>query len=307
MSSLTTCANPEHPPLRGYLYAALVVTMWTGFILVSRAGGISSLSAWDMIAIRYAIAAAIVLPCWWFGQRVALLNGRLALLAATGGLGYAVLAFGGFKLAPAAHAAILLPGLLPLAVALSARALLGEVPSAGRVVGLLVVASGMVCLVMDGFKGSIAVLHGDLLMIGASVCWACYTVLIRRWGISPWEATVSVVLLTAFVYLPIYLIALPKHLASAPWSDIATQAVYQGVVATVIQMLLYVRTIALIGPTRLGLLMALVPGLAGIAAVPLLDEALSPWELAALALVCLGAWQGNRRTRTESRRKPCLT
>ena len=117
----------------------------------------------------------------------------------------------------------------------------------------------------------------------------------------------SVVMLTAFVYLPIYLIALPKHLASAPWSDIATQAVYQGVIATVIQMLLYVRTIALIGPTRLGLLMALVPGLAGIAAVPLFDEALSPWELAALALVCLGAWQGNRRTRTEPRKKPCLT
>lgn len=307
MTSLAAQENWELPPLKGCLYAALVVAIWTGFIVVSRAGGISPLTAWDVIAVRYATAAAILLPFWWFRRRIALVSGRLVLLAAVGGLGYATLAFAGFKLAPAAHAAVLLPGLLPFAIALSAWVLLGEVPSANRVVGLLVIASGVVSLVTDSFAGNLAVPQGDLLMVGASICWACFTVLLRRWAVSPWDATIGVTLLTAFVYLPTYLIALPKQMASAAWSDIAIQAVYQGLIATIIQMVLYVRAIALIGPTRLGMLMALVPGLAGIAAVPLLNEPLSPSAFVGLVLVCLGAWLGNRQNTSKPRRKPCPT
>jgi drug/metabolite transporter (DMT)-like permease len=307
MTSLTTHENLELPLLKGYLYAALIVAIWTGFILVSRVGGISPLTAWDVIAVRYATAAVILLPFWWFRRRVPLVSGRLILLASVGGLGYAVLAFVSFKLVPAAHAVVLLAGLLPFAVALFAWLLLGEVLSANRLVGLAIIASGVACLVMYVFSGKAAVMHGDLLMVGASACWACYTVLLRRWAVSPWDATIGVTLLTALMYLPFYLIALPKHMVSASWSDIATQAVYQGLIATIIQMVLYVRTIELIGPTRLGMLMALVPGLAGIAAVPLLNEPLSPWVLAGLVLACLGAWFGNLRNIINQRKKPCLT
>ncbi|MHB8912686.1 MAG: DMT family transporter [Lysobacter sp.] len=307
MTSLTKHEDLVHPPLKGYLYAALIVAIWAGFIVVSRAGGISPLTAWDVVAIRYATAAAILLPFWWFRRRVALVTGRLVVLAAVGGLGYAVLAFASFKLAPAAHAAVLLPGLLPFAVTLSAWCLLGEVPGASRLVGLAIIASGVASLVMDVFDGNAAVLHGDLLMVGASVCWACYTVLLRRWAVSPWDATIGVTLLTALVYLPVYLIALPKQVVSVSWSDIAIQAVYQGLIASIIQMVLYVRTIALIGPTRLGMLMALVPGLAGIAAVLLLNEPLSLWVLTGLVLVCFGAWLGNRPNIINPRRKPCPT
>ena len=305
--SSATHHHAHHPPLKGYLYAALVVAIWTGFILVSRVGGVSQLTSWDVIAIRYLTAAGVLLPFWWFRRRVALMNRRLWLLAAMGGLAYAVLAFASFKLAPAAHAAVLLPGLQPFAVALVAWWLLGEVPHATRQRGLAIIAGGVACLAVDVFLGNRAVFQGDLLMVGAAACWACYSVLLRRWAVSPWDATLGVTLLTALVYLPIYLLALPKQLALAPWGDIALQSVYQGLVVTIIQMLLYVRTVALIGPTRLGMLMALVPALAGIAAVPLLGEALSLWVLAGLGLVCLGAWLGNRKPVVKPGNPSCLT
>lgn len=295
------------PPLRGYLHALMVVVIWTGFILVSRAGGISRLSSWDVIAIRYLTAASLLLPFWLFRRRVALMNRKLFVLAGLGGLGYAVLAFASFKLAPAAHAAVLLPGLQPFVVALLAGCLLGEIPNRTRALGLGVIAAGVACLVVDGFGGGAGVLRGDALMVGATVCWACYSVLLRRWAVSPWDATLAVTLLTALVYLPIYVLLLPKQLAAASWSDIATQAVYQGLIATIIQMLLYVRTVALIGATRLGMLMALVPGLAGVAAVPLLGEPLAPWVLAGLVLVSLGAWLGNRQAVVKPKRVPCPT
>ncbi len=295
MTSFASPAERAHPPALGYVYATLVVAIWTGFILVSRAGGVSMLTPWDVIAIRYATAAALLLPFWWFHRRIVLFNRRRVSLAMLGGLGYAVLAYASFKLAPAAHAAVLLPGLQPFAAALAAWFLLGETPGATRRAGLALIAGGIVCLGADVLRGESAVLRGDLLMVGASLCWACYSVLLRRWALSPWDATLAVTLLTALVYLPVYLVALPKQLHQAPWPDIAVQAVYQGVVATIVQMVLYVRTIALIGPTRLGMWMALVPGLAGVTAVPLLGETLSGWTALGLGLVGLGAWLGNRR------------
>ncbi len=294
MSSLTTTLDVPNTPLRGYFYAALVVAIWTGFILISRAGGISPLTSWDIVAIRYATAASVLLPFWWVRRRIRLFQARLILLAFLGGLGYAVLAFASFKLAPAAHAAILLPGLLPFSIALSAWLLIKEVPSTNRLIGLAIIALGVASLSVDVFGNKPGVMHGDLLMVAASLCWAFYTVLLRRWAVSPWDATIAVTLLTAVVYLPIYLLVLPKHLQAASWSNIATQAVYQGIIATIIQMFLYIRTIELLGPTRLGMLMALVPVLAGISAVPILNESLSSWALLGLVLVGLGAWLGNR-------------
>lgn len=308
MTAQPAPADSAHPPLRGYLYAALIVAIWSGFILVSRAGGISPLTSWDVIAIRYATAAAVLLPFWWFRRRVALRNRRLLALAGLGGLGYGVLAFASFKLAPAAHAAVLLPGLQPFAVTLAAWWLLAQAPDRARRIALLVIAAGVACLAVDVLRGHAAALQGDLLMLGASACWACYSVLLRRWQVTPWDATLGVTLLTAVLYLPVYLLALPHQIALASWSDIAAQAVYQGIVATIVQMLLYVRTVALIGPTRLGLWMALVPALAGVAAVPLLGESLSAWVLTGLVLVSLGAWLGNRRPIIQpSKEEPCPT
>ena len=53
--------------------------------------------------------------------------------------------------------------------------------------------------------------------------------------------------------------------------------------------------------------MALIPGLAGFAAVPLLHELLSLWTFTGLLLVGLGAWIGNRLLVSKSKEKSCLT
>ena len=49
---------------RGYLYAALTVAVWSGFILVSRLGGKSPLTGWDVTALRFGTAALVLLPVW---------------------------------------------------------------------------------------------------------------------------------------------------------------------------------------------------------------------------------------------------
>lgn len=69
-----------------------------------------------------------------------------------------------------------------------------------------------------------------------------------------------------------------KGITIAPWFDLILQGFYQGVIATVVAMLLYLRAVASVGPAARGALMALVPVISRLAALPLLQESLLPQE-----------------------------
>ena len=84
----------------GYFYGLAAVFIWTGFILVSRMGGISELSAYDVIAVRYITCAGILLPIWLFVYPFRLFKPKLIMTALVGGLAYALFTFKGFQLAP---------------------------------------------------------------------------------------------------------------------------------------------------------------------------------------------------------------
>lgn len=278
----------------GYAYAAATVLIWSGFVLLSRMASKSSLNGNDLTALRYATAAAILLPAWWFKWRVPLFQVRMLLLALIGGLGYALTAYWSFHFAPAAHGAVLLSGMLPFFVAAAAWLILREPPRAALRHALLCIAAGVACLALHSLDGLAQSWPGDLLMLAASACWAVYSVLVRRWGYAPAETTIGVALLSALVFLPVYCLLLPKGIASAPLSAVITQALYQGVFVAIIAMVMYMQAMARLGPLKLGTAMATVPAIAGIGATLLLGEPFSLWLVAGLVLTSVGAWLGTR-------------
>ena len=80
------------------------------------------------------------------------------------------------------------------------------------------------------------------------------------------------------------------------------QGLYQGLGPTIIAMILFLRAVAILGAERVGALVALVPVLAGVISVPVLNEPLTGWLVAGLLLVSGGAWLASRplRQRSES-------
>jgi len=134
-------------------------------------------------------------------------------------------------------------------------------------------------------------------MLSASVAWASYSVLARKWPHDPWLLTRFVALASAGVYLPVYLIWLPKGLDHVSTGMLVFQGLYQGIGPTIVAMILFLRAVAILGAERTGALVALVPVLAGLAAVPLLGEPLTVWLVAGLALVSSGAWLASRPIR----------
>lgn len=282
--------------LRGYLAAAATLVMWTGFSLFSRYAGKSVLTPYDVFALRLSVAALVLLPFAprFLGQG-AWRDQRLWLLASLGSLLYCLVVYTGFRYAPAAHGAILLSGMQPFLISAIVLAVDGIRPNRMRSLGLIGIATGIACAAVPYFNvWSPEVVFGDLLIFSGSVLWAIYSVLAKRWGYSPWTLTCAVALIPALLYLPIYALFLPKALAEAPLALIVTQGLYQGIVATILAMLAYLKAISILGTERAAVFLALVPITTGLAAVPLLGETLTGWLLSGLVFVSLGSFVASR-------------
>lgn len=213
-------------------WPALLATLsiWTGFILVSRAAGKGILTAWDVTALRLGMGSFIAL---FFLPRVALPPVKtMLLLALFGGIGYACFIYSGFRLAPAVHGAVLAPGCLPFATAIVAWLWLKKLPNRRQMLALLGVLIGIILIATDTLSASGQItgwqLVGDLLFICASFSWAIFTLLLRQNPMPPLAATVATVLGGALLYLPFWWFLLPSKLSSAAHSEIALQALYQG-------------------------------------------------------------------------------
>jgi drug/metabolite transporter (DMT)-like permease len=281
---------------KGYLFGISAALIWCGFILASGMGGVSELSSYDVIAIRYATCTAILLPVWLYfnvtGHPLgfSLINLKLFITSVVGGLAYALCTFKGFELAPASHAAVLLPGLIPLLIIGLAIVVNKEVPSVAKLIGMLIIALGICLLLLGQLTQQTGISQGHVLLSLGALCWAVFTILIKRWDITPWQATVSLALITCVLYLPVYVLWLPKNLSVNVLGDIALQMVYQGIMATIIQMALYVRAVQLIGASSMGALMAIVPVVSGVSAIIIFNEVASSELIVGLVLVSLGAW-----------------
>lgn len=278
----------------GYLFAAGTILIWSGFVLMARLGGISLLNPFDITALRFGVAASLLLPVWLFWKPVPLFNRRMLALALTGGIAYSLVVYTAFRHAPAAHGAVLISGLLPFFVPLFALLILREPLRSGLRLALPVIALGMGFLGMDIFSRGENTLPGDALLVLSSIIWAIYTIVAKRSGFDPWQLTIGSALLSALIFLPVYFLFLPKAIMSAPWTDILAQGFYHGVVVVIIAMVFYMAAMSRLGPARLGSCMALVPAIAGLGSSLIPGESLSIWLVAGLLLTSLGAWLGTR-------------
>ena len=143
----------------GRLAAVITVLIWTSFIIVARASASHVLLPLDIACARIIGASCVLLPwAWWLmrearqrGEQLGSLFGLsplpLHITVKTGMLGgflYAMLAYIGFFYAPAGHAAVLMPGSLPLWTSLLMWLFLRKHIDMNRAIGLgMIVCCGI--------------------------------------------------------------------------------------------------------------------------------------------------------------------
>jgi drug/metabolite transporter (DMT)-like permease len=299
----------------GLACAITVLLIWTSFILIARVSAKGHLSPFDIAFVRFVFSGLFVLPFligrgrWLLNQlgpnpRVALQRG--AILAATAGIGYCSFAYSGFFFAPVSHAAVLLPGSLPLHTAVFAALLLGERFGRARLAGLAAIVGGDLLIggtsLLQALSGDPA-WKGDVLFLGAAMTWGLYSVLCRRWHLNAVPATCAIAIGCLLGYVPLFALGaaagwIPTKLASAPWSEIAFQAVYQGGFAMLVAGVAFTQVVKTFGPVRTTMITAVVPVLATLLAVPLLGESLTATAVVGLLCVTLGLVIGVRAQKT---------
>ena len=286
-------------PEAGYVLAAVTLLIWASFVVVSRVGGQTPLTIFDIAALRIGTAALVLSP-WWVPRLLRASARRLTwtqslLFAGLAGIGYPLLAYAGVKFAPASHGAVLISGVLPMFTALLALMLMGERPSPTRIAGLVLITAGVATLFGSQLTGAIVdarVVTGDLILLAASFTWGLFTVLLKRWAVRAFDVTLGVVAVSAMLYLPVYLVLLPKNIAAATMPQIALQAVFQGVVVVCVALWTYTKAAELIGPVRLVIMLAGVPVVGVLLSVGLLGETLGMGAALGATLVFLGALLG---------------
>lgn len=272
----------------GLVCAFGVTLVWAAFLLSSRLAAKQELTPWDTAALRYLGSFAVALPiCLWRGFP-RLPPGRALALVATAGFGFPLFAYAGFTFAPAAHGAVLLPGLLPFAAAALWWWAFGEGWSRRRTLSLLLVAGGVALLALDTFGKHPGAWRGDLLFVGGCLSWTAYMGLVRRWGLGALDATLAVALLAAPLYLPVWWLLLPSNLGAVPPGAAAFQLVQQGALSVILAGFLFTQAMVKLGGPTTTAITSVVPAMVALGAWPLLGEALGPAGLAGVALVTAG-------------------
>src|SRR5262245_44256053 len=139
----------------GAFYGLTAVSIWAGCLVVGRLGVQTSLTPWDIAALRFGVAGVILLP---YLVRQGLALDRLGWIGLGGlvlrGVPTVLLANTGLLFAPAAHAGALFPGVMPLMVALLAAGILGEAFTTTKRIGFALILVSVLGIVW-GAGGSI--------------------------------------------------------------------------------------------------------------------------------------------------------
>lgn len=265
--------------LAGLLIGLLASTIWGGHAAVARLAltgqGIHVL---DLLFCRYVPAALLLLPLIW-RDRAAMRNlgwRRISALFLFGGMGNLILFVGALQYAPATHGATIAPMTNPVAGALLAWWLLRERPTPGRVAALAAMLAGVLLIAWDGLGMHPGAWRGDLMLVGAGATWAMFTILLRRWQVPAIPATAAVTLVSVPFALPPFLYFRAEAFFALPTSLVIWMMVAQGVLLGVVSMLLFARSVEMLGATRASTLSVVVPVMGLIASALLLGETIGP-------------------------------
>lgn len=281
------------PQKQGYLYVLITMCIWGGFTLAARLSASWGISAWDLTALRFLLAFAILMPILIYKKDTAFLwKKEPFILAMLGGVIYCLSAYSAFHYAPAAHAAIFLNGCIPLCTAAAAYALFQQAFDRHTWISLIIMLAsiGAMSLLLYMQTGQAFGL-GDLLFFISAVWWGIFTVLLRQWKLSAWHAMSGVAIWSAVIYVPVYLLFLPKHLSEPAPVHLIAQVLFHGIFVVIIATLTYIEAIKRLGAFKAGSIVTLAPFIAAILAVPLLHEPLSGAMVFGLIGMGIGALQ----------------
>jgi drug/metabolite transporter (DMT)-like permease len=260
---------------------------------------------------RFTIASLILVPlaAWQArkGGRTFPLPGNFRQLTGLFSLGltgvflYNAVFFTGLKLTSAGNGALIV-AINPLVTAILSALWLRERVSAGQAAGLLLSLLGVSVVISRGsleLFSTLAFNRGDLIMLGAPLCWALYSILGKKMlrSFTPLAATAYAACFGALLLVPAALLehaALGGPLPGFSW--LGWLAVLQlALLGTVVGFVWWYEGVQAIGTARAAAFVNLVPLFGTVLAALVLGERIMAAQIWGGFLVVVGVYWGSRQ------------
>ena len=265
----------------GLIAGISVVFIWSFWLVVTRSGISSTLTIYDFAAFRYGLSSLIALPVVLYfkpWQTMSFL--RVIVITFLLGPIYILCVFSGFIYAPASHGGIFMNGLMPFFTLIFGFFLLKQQIFFQQMFGAATILFGACLAVYDGLELNFSnTWIGDIFFIIGAIFFSIYVVLSRLWNVTMTQLLFCGSVINAIIYLPIYLIFLPKGLAEAPNEILLLQMIYQGFVPNLIGIFFITYASQKIGSASIAAILSSVPPIGSVLGLLILGEllGLSGW------------------------------
>lgn len=307
---MPTASDSSITSSRGGLANLLILILppmfWAGNFVVGRAvnGVIPPLT---LSFGRWLIALLCILPFAWQTMRrdrLRYLNIRwqLLLISAIGVGAFNTLIYTGLTTTTATNA-LLLNSFIPILIVLFGALFYHQHLSLRQGIALLTSFSGVLIIVSQGQwqrLSSLSFSQGDLIIFSAMVCWALYTLWLRRIpadidriGLMGMQILIGVILLLPLFVWEYLSGQTIRHFDG----EVAAAFAYVGIFPSVLAYLLYNLGVDRAGAARAGLFIHLMPAFGAMLSVLFLGEQLHIYQVFGIGAIFAGIILASRRPR----------
>jgi len=268
------------------------VLIWAGNTIVSKlsAGLIepAAISFYRWVLAGLILTPFLLKPVWRQRHTIRPHLLKIVVLALLGMVLYQSLAY--FAAATSSATSMgMIASLMPLLTLLLSSLFLREPPTWGTLVGGVLSLLGLMILIGKGHPMQLfehGVVFGDVLMLLATLAYALYGVLLRKWAlpIASWHLLYLQIWIAVVLLLPPFLMA--------PYSPVTAAnlplLLYAGIAASIISQILWMNGVAHLGASHATVFMNLFPIFTVIIAVAALGEAVHSYHAIGGGITLIG-------------------
>lgn len=282
--------------MKFWLFPFFAIALWAGNVIVSKmaSGNISPLAiTFYRLALAVAIMSLFVAAPTWRNREVVKRSWlKIMFLGLLSMAFYQCLSYWAADTSTATNMAII-TALTPLLTMVVGSLLLREHPSLGMVFGGVIALWGTAYLISGGapfelIRGSYRI--GDILMLAAALCYALYSVLLRKWRITlpAWQST-YLQAISALIFMLPMLLLVPTGQAALDKATIPL-ILYAGILASVVLPFFWIKGVEHLGPNRCSMFMNMLPIMTACLAIVLLNEQLMSFHLIGGSIALIGVF-----------------
>ncbi len=285
-----------------YLLLAFTTLIWGGNAVASKLA-VGNVSPMALTSLRW-VGVCLILPLLLRREIAAhwpVIRAHATQIVLMGGLGFTV--FNALMYLAGHYTSVvnmgITQGAIPALVMIGAFLVHRTPLRAVQMAGLALTILGVVLVAVRGDLGALKQLafgYGDILMIVAGAFYAGYTLALRNRPPLPGLVFFSCMAVVACI-LSLGLYAAEAAMGQSQWPNWKGWLIvlYVMIGPSIASQLMFMRGVELIGPSRAGLFVNLVPIWAALLGVLIVGEYFAAYHAVALALVLGGIWLAERK------------